>query len=178
QPDTPIPANLTVPSGNCFKILLYGRGVQIYQCVTSGSSGSWSQVGPDAYLINNNKTENFTSKFEVAHHYFQQTPVNGGIITWQSLVKGDNSLVIAKKISQSPSPDGPENVPWLETQTTSNQGEGTFSNITYVLRINTKGGVAPPATQCGTTYSNGRNGQKSEFYLDHWPESAYNGYAV
>ncbi|CAG8529177.1 13847_t:CDS:2, partial [Dentiscutata erythropus] len=73
QPDTPIPANLTVPSGNCFKFLLYGCGVQIYQCVTNGSSGSWSLVGPNAYLINDKKTEKFTPKYEVAHHYYQQT---------------------------------------------------------------------------------------------------------
>ncbi|CAG8529159.1 13846_t:CDS:2 [Dentiscutata erythropus] len=151
QPDTPIPANLTVPSGNCFKFLLYGCGVQIYQCITNGNSGSWSQVGPDAYLINDKKTETFTPKYEVAHHYFQQTRK----ITWQSLVKNDNSLVIAKLIAQSSSPDGSENIPWLKTQATSNQGKGAFDDISYVLRINTKGGVAPPAAQCGTTYSNG-----------------------
>ncbi|CAG8837165.1 2913_t:CDS:2, partial [Gigaspora margarita] len=139
QPNTEIPANLTVPSGNCFKFLLYGCGDQIYQCVISGNSHQWSAV--------NNKKVPFTSKYEVGHHYWQKTPVNGGRITWQSIVKGDNSLVIAKLIAQAASPDGPQNIPWLITKSTSNQGEEAFEDITYVLRINPKGGVAPPVTQ-------------------------------
>ncbi|RIB27297.1 hypothetical protein C2G38_27632 [Gigaspora rosea] len=166
QPNTEIPANLTVPSGNWFKFLLYGCGDQIYQCVTSGSSSQWSTVGPDAYLVNN-KRDPFTSKYEVGHHYWQKTPVNGGKITWQSIIKRDNSLVIAKLIAQSASPDGPQNIPWLITQSTSNQGEGAFEDITYVLRINPKGGVAPPASQCGTTYTNGTL-YRSHYTTEYW----------
>ncbi|CAG8655495.1 4535_t:CDS:2 [Cetraspora pellucida] len=154
EPNTELPANLTVPSGNCFQFLLYGSGVQQYQCLINNGTPQWSQVGPDAYLINDIKKESFTSKYEVAHHYFQPTPVNGGRITWQSIVKKDDSLVIAKIIASSPSPNGSGNVPWLQTQATSNQGNGRFSNITYVLRINTKGGVAPSVDQCGSTYQN------------------------
>ncbi|RIB06604.1 hypothetical protein C2G38_2216672 [Gigaspora rosea] len=171
QPNTPIPVNITVPSGNCFEFLLYGSGVQIYQCVTNGSSTQWSLVGPDAYLINDIKSENFTPQYEAVHHYFQKTPVNDGKITWESIIYEDTSLVIAKLIAQSPSPDGSENIAWLKTQATSNQGKGAFENITYVLRINSKGGVAPPTAQCGTTYQNGTL-ISSDYTTEYWYFSA------
>ncbi|CAG8847489.1 24790_t:CDS:2, partial [Racocetra persica] len=119
QPATVIPANLTVPYGNNFQFLLYGAGVQQYQCINNGSSTpQWSQVGPDAYLINDIKREPFNLKYEVAYHYFQPTPVNGGRITWQSIILEDTSLVITKLTNSSVSPDGPANIPWLLTKAT------------------------------------------------------------
>ncbi|CAG8690389.1 18347_t:CDS:2, partial [Racocetra fulgida] len=69
-------------------------------------------------------------------------------ITWKSIILEDTSLVITKVTNSSASPDGPANIPWLQTQTTSTQGNGSFSNITFVLRINTKGGVAPSEDKC------------------------------
>jgi len=157
QPSTPLPDNLTLPDGQDFKFLLYGSGVQVYQCTansTAGQPGSWTLVGPNAYLVNDVSSDSFDPSMEVAHHYFQATAVNGGRATWESLVQGDTSLVITKIIGQSDSPDGPENIPWLLTQTTSTQPGGQFSDITYVLRVNTQDGVAPSAESCGTDYPN------------------------
>ena len=38
-------------------------------------------------------------------------------------------------------------IPWLLLGTSSNAGEGSFSKVTYIQRVNTTGGNAP-ATPC------------------------------
>lgn len=75
--------------------------------------------------------------------------VNGGRPTWKSTIESDDSLVITIVRTQVPSPDDPKkNIPWLVTQTTHNEGSGAFSDVTYVLRIATSGGVTPPVSDC------------------------------
>jgi hypothetical protein len=37
---------------------------------------------------------------------------------WKSLVKNDDSLIVAKIIAQNVSPDGPKHLPWLVSQVT------------------------------------------------------------
>ncbi|CAJ0835920.1 1305_t:CDS:2, partial [Entrophospora sp. SA101] len=139
-----------IPEGHVFKFLLYGAGVQKYQCATNETTKAkfWAFVGPSAYLINDIKKEKFKKEYRVAYHFFQEKPVNGGRPTWKSIIESDKSLVITAVRSQAPSPDDPaKNVPWLVTQATHNEGPGAFSDVTYILRIATYGGIAPPAKQ-------------------------------
>src|SRR5438067_12657171 len=70
------------------------------------------------------------------------TAVNGGRVTWKSIIHSDNSLVIAVVIAQSASPDGLRNIPWLLLKATSNQGTGAFTDVSFVVCVDTDGGVA------------------------------------
>src|SRR6185436_4834436 len=54
--------------------------------------------------------------------------------TWQSSV--DGSSVVGTKISAAPAPLAGA-VPWLLLRATSNNGEGVFSNVTAVQRVDT-----------------------------------------
>jgi len=42
-------------------------------------------------------------------------------------------------------------IQWLLLRATSNTGTGVFSDVTYVIRANTTGGVAPAASSCDST---------------------------
>ncbi|CAJ0755058.1 19822_t:CDS:2 [Entrophospora sp. SA101] len=159
QPNINLPEGIKIPEGHVFKFLLYGAGVQKYQCATNETTKAkfWAFVGPSAYLINDIKKEKFKKEYRVAYHFFQEKPVNGGRPTWKSIIESDKSLVITAVRSQAPSPDDPaKNVPWLVTQATHNEGPGAFSDVTYILRIATYGGIAPPASDCGTKYKEGQ----------------------
>ncbi|GBC04556.1 hypothetical protein RclHR1_05730012 [Rhizophagus clarus] len=150
-----LPTSLTPPAK--FKFLLYGSGVQIYQCNTT-SPKSWSFVGPKANLFVNPK------KKPIGDHFFQPTPVNGGRATWNSTLDCDHSSVITKTIQTYSV--GTKDIPWLLTQTTKNKGDKgeAFSDVSYVVRINTKGGVSPSVDECKT------NGDlfKSYYTTQYW----------
>ena len=66
--------------------------------------------------------------------------------TW---LANNGGKVVAAKIKQC-SPDA-TSIPWLLLQSTSNQGPGPFGEVTYIQRVNTKGGLAPtaPGSQIG-----------------------------
>ncbi|HEY7372313.1 MAG TPA: DUF3455 domain-containing protein, partial [Polyangia bacterium] len=65
---------------------------------------------------------------------------------WTSTV--DGSVVNGAKVYQENGASGA--IPWLLLRATSNTGTGVFSDVTYVLRVNTSGGVAP-TTGCDST---------------------------
>jgi hypothetical protein len=51
--------------------------------------------------------------------------------------------VIASRL-EGCTPD-PTAIPWLLLQTVSTEGPGIFHRVTYIQRVNTTGGLAPPA---------------------------------
>ena len=65
---------------------------------------------------------------------------------WQ--LHEDNSFVATKGVIPIPSPDGPENIPWLMTQKSASSEFGVLSQINFVARTNTEDGVAPPNEWC------------------------------
>jgi len=60
--------------------------------------------------------------------------------TWEA----NNGGKVAATRLQACSPD-PAAIPWLLLQTTSTDGPGILSLVTYIQRVNTKGGLAPTA---------------------------------
>lgn len=59
--------------------------------------------------------------------------------TWQA---ADGSTVVGRVISRF-TPDATA-IPWLLLEAASNTGDGSFSRVKYIQRLNTVGGTAPP----------------------------------
>jgi hypothetical protein len=115
------PPALVVPAGNTLSSSLDGSGVQVYQCVKA----KWTLLEPAATLTANGKP--------VGLHF--KGPV------WVSTV--DGSAVGAAPVA-TVNRDGA--IPELLLKANQNQGQGTFSKVTYVQRLQTTGGVAPAAS--------------------------------
>src|SRR2546430_6151181 len=63
----------------------------------------------------------------------------------------------------SPSADS-NAIPWLLLQAVSNEGDGKFSDVTYIQRVNTVGGTAP-ATAGDATHLEARVPYTAEYYF-------------
>ena len=59
--------------------------------------------------------------------------------TWESK---DGSKVVGKLKQSVPAPKA-DNIPWLLVEAQSHEGKGIFSEVSYILRVDTVGGVAP-----------------------------------
>jgi hypothetical protein len=131
--------------------------VQIYTCTSSGGGDagadagaptySWVLKGPDAALTDVNGV---------------QVGTHGIGPEWTS---NDGSVVNGAKVEQASAP-ATGAIPWLLLRATSTTGTGVFSDITYVQRVNTSGGVAP-ATGCGasTVGSNVQVDYSADYYF-------------
>ena len=97
-------------------------GFQIYRCVNS----AWSLKAPAAMMVNGERDG------RTIYHY--------GGPTWQSMT--DGSLVTAVKKAEA-SVSGA--IPQLLLEVTSHSGtvDGELSKVSYIQRLNTKGGLAP-----------------------------------
>jgi hypothetical protein len=118
-----VPSQIKVPEGNVVSFVADAEGVQVYVCA-AGVNGAlaWTFERPDALLF---------GKWGrvIGHHY--EGP------TWEGL---DDSFVTASDPLRYPV-DG--TIPWLRLTARGFGGEGMFSKITYIHRLNTEGGVAP-----------------------------------
>jgi hypothetical protein len=116
---------IKIPEGNNLKLTLHAEGNQIYKCDEEVGSFGWKWIAPEAKLID---SENQT---EVGSH--------GSGPTWNHK---DGSRVSAKMLQKIESPDA-DAVPWLLLEATEQQGVGVLTGTAFILRLNTKGGVAP-----------------------------------
>jgi hypothetical protein len=132
QPDW-VPENLRVPPGNEVLLRALAVGFQIYDCRDTGGGFEWVFRAPEAGLFNGNLQL-------LGTHYAGPT--------WQAL---DGSRVVAARVDGSNAPN-PESVPWLLLQAVSHEGSGTFSGVTYIQRLLTGAGVAPPAESCNAKH--------------------------
>ncbi len=127
QTDPEIPANLVPPKTSAQILELYAHGVQIYACEASPDDATnfvWTFKAPDAELLN--------ADGQVVGRHFAGP-------TWQG---HDGSVVAGQVIERAPSPDE-GSIPWLLIGAKYHAGSGVFSTITYILRLDTVGGVAP-----------------------------------
>ncbi|SDP91237.1 DUF3455 domain-containing protein [Lentzea jiangxiensis] len=110
-----------VPPGNKVVEKFYAKGVQTYTC----TAGAWKGLEPAATLAD---------RLGRAVGLHSRGPI------WVSTV--DGSAVEAAPV------DGARNevagaVPELLLKTKSTRGSGVFAGVTYVQRLNTRGGLAP-----------------------------------
>ena len=69
--------------------------------------------------------------------------------TWQG---SDGSTVVAAVAERADAPSK-KAIPWLLLEAKSHTGSGAFSTITYIQRLDTKGGIAP-VTGCDAAHAN------------------------
>ncbi|HEY9671142.1 MAG TPA: DUF3455 domain-containing protein [Waterburya sp.] len=122
-----VPDNLKAPEGEVLLLKSSAKGVQIYQCqskVGNPSQFEWTLKAPEAILYNDRGKR-------IGKHYAGPT--------WEA---NDGSMVVGQVKERANSPDK-RAVPWLLLTAKSHQGNGVFSRVTSIQRVDTVAGQAP-----------------------------------
>jgi hypothetical protein len=147
-----VPQNLVVPAGNGLRLRALAKGVQTYTCQPQANDRSaygWTFTGPKAELYNE-------SAAQIGSHY------NGP--TWELT---DGSKVVGAVKEKANSPDG--SIPWLLLEAKSSEGQGKLAGVTFIQRIDTKGGN-PPQDACDAGHATeGRGQEYTATYLFYGP---------
>ena len=118
---SPLCDQLRVEEGNKLHSRVYAEGVQIYRW----DGISWVFVEPVATLFANAGYDG-----KVGRHYAGPT--------WES---NSGSKVIGTRMYGC-QPDS-NSIPWLLLEAVSTSGPGIYNSVTYIQRLNTKGGLPP-----------------------------------
>jgi Protein of unknown function (DUF3455) len=124
----PIPNNLKVPNQQVRLLDGLAKGVQIYVCKAQAKTTNqyeWILKAPEAILFN---SKNST---QIGKHY--------GGPTWEA---NDGSKLVGEVKTRANSPNA-NTIPWLLLEAKSHTGNGIFSKINYIQRVDTTGGKAP-----------------------------------
>jgi hypothetical protein len=119
-----IPEQIKAPTGYKSVLTVHAKGEQIYQCTVKQGEYTWETQAPDAQLFDDQ------GKL-VGNH--SAGPV------WE--YKAGSRVVgrVLKKVEIQPE----SSISWLLVEVVSHQGDGLFSNVDFINRINTHGGLAP-----------------------------------
>ena len=125
------PADPPAPDGQVVLFKVHAEGVQVYECKVVNPDAralryQWVLTGPDAVLSDDKGAK-------AGKHYAGPT--------WEG---SDGSKVIADKKPVENTPKPPA-VPWLLLKALSHEGDGKFSKVTFIRRVDTEGGAAPDA---------------------------------
>jgi Protein of unknown function (DUF3455) len=122
-----VPGQLKVRDANKVFLIGHGVGVQIYAC---SGAGVWSFVAPRASLYGDN------GKLIISHF---------GGPTWQAK---DGSRAVGTLVDKA-IVDG-KAIPWLllSARTSAGPDGDRLVDTTLIQRVNTTGGLAPPAAGC------------------------------
>lgn len=118
-----VPGAIAVPEGNQLYLKTHAVGVQIYSC----NGTAWSLAGPRADL--------FDRRGKLIGTHFAGP-------TWQAK---DGSKVVGARVS-GVNVD-PTAIDWLLLSATPT-APGRLGRTTYIQRVNTTGGLVPPAADC------------------------------
>lgn len=110
------------------------RGAQIYVCGAVDHSFGWRLDGPDATLFD------AQGRVQASH---------GKGPSWRATDDSAITGTIAEILPGSPR----DAIPWLVLRITGHSGHGILSNILYVLRSQTNGGLAP-RSGCDAQHAN------------------------
>lgn len=130
--DTSMPEQIRVPAGNKPVLSVHAKGDQIYQCSVDNNKYAWKIQAPDARLYD-------AQGQIVGNHY--AGPV------WE--YKEGSRIVgrIVNKIDIAPK----SSISWLLVEVIGHKGNGLFSDVKYINRINTHGGL-PPLSGCDANH--------------------------
>ncbi len=145
QPDNAmLPEAVRVPAGTHHLMTATGVGEITYECrMKSGMAGQheWAFVAPQAMLYSDDRRM-------VGRYY--------GGPTWEST---DGSKVTGKQLGAAPGRPG--NIGLQLIKADPAMGSGAMSDVGYIQRLNTKGGVAPAAA-CNASTQGARQQVKYE----------------
>jgi hypothetical protein len=119
-----IPEQIKAPSGSSPVLTVHAKGDQIYQCSMNSGVYTWQLQAPDAKLFDE-------QGHIVGNHY------SGPIWEYK-----EGSRVVGRVVSKIDiAPDS--SISWLLVEVVAHKGEGLFSDVSFINRINTHGGLAP-----------------------------------
>ena len=124
-----LPEPVRVPAGNSIKLETIGKGEITYECrekKDTAGTFEWAFVVPVATLWD-------MQQKSVGKYY--------GGPTWEA---ADGSKITGKQVAVAPSSAG--NIPMQLVKANPAMGNGAMTGVSYIQRIETKGGVAPAAT--------------------------------
>jgi hypothetical protein len=120
-----LPAAIRVPPGASLLARFHAVGAQVYTCGASANGApAWTLKAPAAKLLDATDS---------------QVGTHGEGPSWTS---NDGSSVWGRKIAQADAPQV-DAIPWLLLQATTHRGNGVFSQVEYIQRVNTIQGRAP-----------------------------------
>ena len=117
-------AVVAAPKGSQLVIELFADGVQIHTCDPKDDGYYWSFKAPEANLFDKQGRQ-------VGRHFTGPT--------WST---DDGSEVVGEVAAKTDAPE-PGAIQWLLLRVKSHQGSGPLAAVTYIRRIDTKGGAAP-----------------------------------
>ncbi len=129
DPET-APEAIRVPAGNRLAFEAVGVGKLTYECQQNYDKPTefrWVVVGPDAVL--SDRSDRVVGKYY------------GPPATWDNL---DGSRVTGTQVATAPGAAGSIALQLVKADPST--GNGAFTNVTYIQRVATKGGVVPPDT--------------------------------
>jgi len=131
-----------------YKVFLVGHavGTQNYICAATPSGLDWVFIGPQATVYDSNGGQLLT-------HFHSVNPSKNAIhATWQH--SRDTSVVWATRHSGSTDPNyvAPDAIEWLLLDVSGAQlgpgGGDRVAATAFIQRVNTVGGMKPPAAEC------------------------------
>jgi len=130
-----IPEQIKVPASYSPVLTVHAKGDQIYQCSANKGEYAWETQAPDAKL--------FDAQGKIVGNH------TAGPL-WE--YKEGSRVVgrVVKKIDMAPG----SAIAWLLVEVVSHKGDGLFSNVSYINRINTHGGL-PPSSGCDANHLGG-----------------------
>jgi len=146
-------------------LTLFAEGVQIYRSGLNPMSGllEWQFFGPEATLFTDD-----TPPTQVGTHFNVNTAPMGTMTTcpvvgfacpsWQADADG-SAVTVGRPLEMMPSPN-PPSIPELLLPAVSHVGDGLFSDITFVQRLDTEDGLSTACAlptglgqQCRSSYT-------------------------
>jgi Protein of unknown function (DUF3455) len=120
-------SSINVEAGNTLSFHVYARGVQVYRW--NAITAAWDFVAPVASLY-------------AEENYFGEVGSHSVGPVWQSK---SGSLVEGRRVLGTGCAPDPTAIPWLLLKKFRTDGNGIFSSVTFIQRVNTSGGLAPSA---------------------------------
>jgi hypothetical protein len=129
-----VPGTIAVEPGHKVSLIAHAEGVQIYSCAIGASGPGWTPARPRADLYGEN------GKL-IGTHFAGPT--------WQAR---DGSTVVGQRVEGATV--DPTAIPWLllsAVSTSAGPDGDRLAATTFIQRVNTTGGMAPPASSCDST---------------------------